>query len=155
MFPGIYILFSLSVSSEKRTMKTDDGRDVKDSTLLSERMVSVIEAPDYLASFHIDTSGEAEGSNMPHYIVNLNIYNTTTDIDAPSTLPIHGQVPGIGESSASLQPPVMNSPVIMNDNVGLMCGVNSTGRGQKFFTPTMRSKTRGRGRFSSVPLDDV
>ncbi|CAH8288768.1 unnamed protein product [Schistosoma bovis] len=136
-------------------MKTDDGRDVKDSTLLSERMVSVIEAPDYLASFHIDTSGEAEGSNMPHYIVNLNIYNTTTDIDAPSTLPIHGQVPGIGESSASLQPPVMNSPVIMNDNVGLMCGVNSTGRGQKFFTPTMRSKTRGRGRFSSVPLDDV
>ncbi|CAH8289703.1 unnamed protein product [Schistosoma intercalatum] len=137
-YPGVVI-------SEKRTMKTDDGRDVKDSTLLSERMVSVIEASDYLASFHIDTSGEAEGS----------IYNTTTDMDASSTLPIHGQVPGIGESSASLQPPVMNSPVIMNDNVGLMCGVNSTGRGQKFFTPTMRSKTRGRGRFSSVPLDDV
>ncbi|CAH8605778.1 unnamed protein product, partial [Schistosoma intercalatum] len=92
---------------------------------------------------------------MPNYIVNLDIYNTTTDMDASSTLPIHGQVPGIGESSASLQPPVMNSPVIMNDNVGLMCGINSTGRGQKFFTPTMRSKTRGRGRFSSVPLDDV
>ncbi|CAH8289723.1 unnamed protein product [Schistosoma intercalatum] len=158
-YPGVVI-------SEKRTMKTDDGRDVKDSTLLSERMVSVIEASDYLASFHIDTSGEAEGSSMPHYIVNLNskhsflneisqVYNTTTDMDASSTLPIHGQVPGIGESSASLQPPVMNSPVIMNDNVGLMCGVNSTGRGQKFFTPTMRSKTRGRGRFSSVPLDDV
>lgn len=104
---------------------------------------------------------------MPHYIVNLNskhsffneiisqVYNTNTDMDALTTLPIHGQDPGIGESSVSLPTSDMNSPVIMNDNVGLMCGVNSTGRGQQFFTPTMRSKARGRGRFSSVPLDDV
>ncbi|CAH8656368.1 unnamed protein product [Schistosoma haematobium] len=142
-------------SSENRIMKTDDERDVKGSTVVSERMVSVIEAPDYLASFNIDTGGEAEESSMPHYIVNLNMYNTNTDMDALTTLPIHGQDPGIGESSVSLPTSDMNSPVIMNDNVGLMCGVNSTGRGQQFFTPTMRSKARGRGRFSSVPLDDV
>ncbi|RTG90531.1 SWI/SNF-related matrix-associated actin-dependent regulator of chromatin subfamily A [Schistosoma bovis] len=148
-------------------MKTDDELDVKGSTVVSERMVSVIEAPDYLANFNIDTGGEAEESSMPHYIVNLNskhsffneiisqVYNTNTDMDALTTLPIHGQDPGIGESSVSLPTSDMNSPVIMNDNVGLMCGVNSTGRGQQFFTPTMRSKARGRGRFSSVPLDDV
>lgn len=40
-------------------MKTDDELDVKGSTVVSERMVSVIEAPDYLASFNIDTGGEA------------------------------------------------------------------------------------------------
>uniref|UniRef100_A0AA82N2B9 DNA helicase n=1 Tax=Schistosoma mansoni TaxID=6183 RepID=A0AA82N2B9_SCHMA len=142
------------VIPENRIMKTDE-QSVKDSTLMSEGMVSVIEAPDYLASFNIDAGGEAEGSSMPHYIVNLNMYNTTTDMDASTTLPVHSQVPGIGESSASLPTPDMNSPVIMNENVGLMCGVNSTGQGQQFFTPTMRSKARGRGRFSSVPLDDV
>ncbi|CAH8644436.1 unnamed protein product [Schistosoma rodhaini] len=155
MFPKICVLFSPSVIPENRIMKTDDEQSVKDSTLMSEGMVSVIEAPEYLASFNIDAGGEAEGSSMPHYIVNLNMYNTTTDMDASTTLPVHSEVPGIGESSASLPTPDMNSPVIMNENVGLMCGVNSTGQGQQFFTPTMRSKARGRGRFPSVPLDDV
>lgn len=96
MFPGIYILFSLSVSSEKRTMKTDDGRDVKDSTLLSERMVSVIEAPDYLASFHIDTSGEAGNCfvTSPKYIV---VFCLQTDlIFCPLTSPYYKYMSSIG-----------------------------------------------------------
>ncbi|CAH8592041.1 unnamed protein product [Schistosoma turkestanicum] len=143
------------VSPENRTMNTGDERNAKSSTEVSEGVASVNEAPDYLGSFNIDTGGEAAGSSMPHYIVNLNMYNTTTNMDSLTTLPIHGQVPGIGESSASLSTPDMNSPISMNDNVGLMCGANSTGRAHQFFTPTMRSKARGRGRFSSVPLDDV
>ncbi|TNN19311.1 ATP-dependent helicase fft2 [Schistosoma japonicum] len=95
----------------------------------------------------------SEEPSVPHYIVNLNMYNTTSDMDALTTLPIRGSIPG--ESSASLQTPDMNSSINVNDDVGIMCGNNSAGRPQQFFTPTMRSKARGRGRFSSVPLDDV
>ncbi|KAK4475667.1 hypothetical protein MN116_000936 [Schistosoma mekongi] len=135
-------------------MKIENENKVKTSTEVTESSaVSIINPPDYLGSFTIDTGGVSEESSVPHYIVNLNMYNTTSDVDTLTTLPIRGSTPG--ESSASLQTPDMNSSISVNDDVGMMCGNNSAGRSQQFFTPTMRSKARGRGRFSSVPLDDV
>ncbi|CAH8649339.1 unnamed protein product [Heterobilharzia americana] len=129
--------YSVLVSSGSRIVKGGDESDPKNDNEVNASAV----AP--------------EEPNVPHYIVNLNMYNTSTDLDALNTLPIHTSVPGVSESSAALQTPDMNSSINVDNNVAMMCGINSTGRSHQFFMPAMRSKARGRGRFSSVPLDDV
>ncbi|VDQ03963.1 unnamed protein product [Trichobilharzia regenti] len=140
--------YSNTVTSESQITESGDQRDGRvGSGIASNSLTSAIEAPDYLENFNIDTGNESGEPNVPHYIVNLN-----SDMNAMSTLPVNTS-PGVGESSTSLQ--TSNADSTINDNVSFMCGINSTGRSQQFFIPAMRSKTRGRGRFSSVPLDDV
>ncbi|CAL8088312.1 unnamed protein product [Calicophoron daubneyi] len=127
-----------------------DGIQVQESAEIPMDKMAIPDSDtnDYLESFNIDTGTSADGSDIPHYIINLNVYNSDcfsasedSGLESMATVPVNEPQPSTSDphcdpsnkASSSASPiPVMMHP---------------------FLRPSSRG--RARGRCPSVFLDDV